>query len=109
MGDRNKKRYRATRKPNGRYKIFDVEMFAEHERFGHKFDKEWFDKAIQKHNVLHEEGHDPPLHVYHHDAAIPESEVPQVGTFRPTRYEERQLEGKKTTVVFCDLDEIPEE
>src|SRR5690606_12102528 len=101
-----KPRYPAKDNGDGTYDVYDVEIFAEHERFGQKFNKEWLEKAIDKAELRAKEGDEAPLHVHHH-GDVPENQTVAAGTFMPTKVVEKQYNGKPTNVVLANLHRVP--
>ena len=98
--------YVAEQQPDGKWRIKDIPVFAEHNRDGLDFDVDWMTSAIKKHASRRKEGYQPPLHINHH---APGERVQAAGHFELTRVEQRMYEGKPTAVLLADLTDVPDQ
>lgn len=97
--------YRSVRNADGTWTVKDVEVFASHERFGKKFDRDWLEGTIARHQARRSEGYKPPLHIQHHGSG---SEVELAGHFELTGVQAREYAGTETEVLLADFTDLPD-
>ncbi len=96
--------YIAERQANGNYAIRDVPIFAEHERGGMAFDREWLAQAVEKDAERRREGYVAPLHIEHSSSV----DVPKrAGHFVLTRVADSEYEGEPRALLYADLVDVP--
>lgn len=98
--------YLAERNADGTWNIYDVPIFATHERFGFEFDRAWQEKAVATAQACARDGYIAPLHVHHHEPfASPQLGVVRAGLYLPKRVEDRQYAWSDgpVAVTIADL------
>lgn len=82
--------YLSERNADGTWNVYDVPIFAAHERFGFSFDRAWQEKAVANAQALAASGYVAPAHVHHHELFVsPQVGVERAGFYLPKRVEER--------------------
>lgn len=105
-------RYRWKKNADGTFDMFDVPIFAElppGERYNRKHvGKTWHESAVGKAKARRDkDGYVAPLHVKHH--GFFGSNTMRAGFVMPTEAKERELDGKKQSVLHADFLAMPAE
>jgi hypothetical protein len=103
-------KYRWKKNPDGTFDMYDVPIFGElppGERHNKKHvGRSWHEAAIEKAKARRDkDGYVAPLHVKHH--VLFGSDTKRAGFLMPTAAKERELGGKKQSVLHADLLYMP--
>jgi hypothetical protein len=103
--------YRCEQQDDGKWTIYDVEVFAAAENDGEPrgaskaIDKGWLRDAIKRAAQRRTEGYLPPLHIQHHDEG---EAVEDAGHFVLTKVKMRKYDGEMVPVLYATFVDVPD-
>lgn len=93
--------FNATDNGDGTWLIQDVPVFCECKRGEDVYDLEWLERAFNRLEQAKDEGHRPPVHVYHHVTGEPKPTA--AGMMSPKRIGTMRWRGVPRKAIFVDI------
>jgi len=97
--------YAAKKQSDGTWTIYNVPIFAEHERNGVNVDKAWLEAAVRKDQARRAEHYKAPVHIEHTGGSTAPA---RAGHFELTRVGRDRYEGAERYILYANIVGVPD-